>query len=79
MSHALPRSTPWIGAIIIFATFITYFPAWSAGFIWDDHLGHVTRPALPSVASLPRIWFEPGASQPYYPLLPTAFWIEQRL
>jgi len=47
---------------------------------------HLRRPpgprhpaSAPISRRLTRIWFEPGATQPYYPLLPTAFWIEQRL
>jgi Flp pilus assembly protein TadD len=50
----------------------------SAGFIWDDD-GHITRADLRSWAGLVRIWFEPGATQQYYPLLHSAFWLEHRL
>jgi protein O-mannosyl-transferase len=67
-------------AILIFAVvLIAYAPALRSGFIWDDHPGHVTRPDLQSVAGLGRIWFEIGATQQYYPLLHTAFWVEHRL
>ena len=55
-----------------------YWPALGGGFLWDDS-GHVTAPALQSWSGLMRIWFEPGATQQYYPLLHTAFWIEHRL
>ncbi|MDO8543845.1 MAG: tetratricopeptide repeat protein [Opitutaceae bacterium] len=48
------------------------------GFVWDDN-AHVTRPALRSIAGLGRIWFEPGATQQYYPLLHSTFWLEHRL
>jgi Flp pilus assembly protein TadD len=60
------------------AVFIAYHPAWGAGFVWDDN-GHVTRPDLRSLHGLWRIWFEPGATQQYYPLLHSAFWAEHRL
>ena len=46
--------------------------------LWDDD-GHLTRPDLQSLHGLWRIWFELGATQQYYPLLHTAFWMEHRL
>ncbi len=65
-------------ALIFFATFIAYWPALAGGFLWDDP-AHVTRPDLRSLAGLARIWFEPGATQQYYPLLHSAFWLEHAL
>jgi tetratricopeptide (TPR) repeat protein len=67
-----------VAATIIAAVFVAYHPALSAGFVWDDN-GHVTRPDLLSLHGLWRIWFEPGATQQYYPLLHSAFWMEHRL
>src|SRR5580692_4775719 len=55
-----------------------YWPALMGGLIWDDD-GHVTRPDLRPLHGLRRIWFEPGATQQYYPLLHSAFWAEHRL
>lgn len=55
-----------------------YFPALRGEMLWDD-AGHVTPPELRPPDGLRRIWFEPGASQQYYPLLHTAFWLEHRL
>jgi len=60
------------------ATVLAYAPVFSAGFIWDDD-AHVTRPELQGLAGLRRIWFEPGATQQYYPVLHSAFWVEHRL
>ncbi len=60
------------------AVFIAYLPAWHGGFIWDDE-AHVTKPELQSFGGLYRIWFELGATQQYYPLLHSAFWIQHRL
>ncbi len=57
---------------------IAYLPALRGDFIWDDD-AHVTRPGLQSVDGLRRIWFEPGATQQYYPVLHSAFWLEHRL
>jgi tetratricopeptide (TPR) repeat protein len=55
-----------------------YFPALQGAMLWDD-AGHVTRPELQSVSGLLRIWFELGATQQYYPLLHSAFWLQHRL
>lgn len=48
------------------------------GFLWDDN-AHVTRSELRSTAGLVRIWFDVGATQQYYPLLHSAFWIQHKL
>jgi tetratricopeptide (TPR) repeat protein len=64
--------------LILVATLAAYFPALTGDFLWDD-AGHVTHPSLQSWAGLGRIWFEIGATQQYYPLLHTAFWVEHRL
>jgi len=55
-----------------------YAPALTGQFLWDDD-AHVTRPELRTIAGLERIWLEPGATQQYYPLVHTTFWIEHRL
>jgi protein O-mannosyl-transferase len=60
------------------AAFAAYGPALSGGFVWDDE-SHVTRPELRPLHGLWRIWFEPGATQQYYPVLHSAFWVEHRL
>lgn len=70
---------PWL----IFAVFLViavsiYKPAISGGFIWDDQ-AHVTKPELQSASGLVQIWINPAATQQYYPLLHTAFWIEYKL
>ena len=69
-----------IGLIILLfaATFIAYWPALHGGILWDDD-AHITRPGLQSIGGLPRIWFQLGATQQYYPVLHTAFWVEHHL
>jgi tetratricopeptide (TPR) repeat protein len=59
------------------AVFLAYQPAWQGGFIWDDD-AHV-RPELQSWNGLCRIWCDLKATQQYYPLLHSAFWLEHRL
>jgi Flp pilus assembly protein TadD len=65
-------------ALLFGAVLIAYWPSLRGGFLWDD-AGHVTSPALQSWEGLGRIWFEPGATQQFYPLLHSAFWLEHRL
>ncbi|HKQ49415.1 MAG TPA: tetratricopeptide repeat protein [Phycisphaerae bacterium] len=64
--------------LIVAATVVAYLPAMRGGFLWDDD-AHVTKPELRSAQGLYRIWFEVGATQQYYPLLHTAFWIQHKL
>jgi len=68
----------WWCALVLAATLAAYAPALRGGFLWDDS-GHVTRADLRPLAGLGRIWCEIGATQQYYPVLHTAFWIEHRL
>ncbi|MSU47921.1 MAG: tetratricopeptide repeat protein [Opitutus sp.] len=65
-------------AVVLMVTLAAYFPALTGDLLWDD-AGHVTSPALQSWSGLARIWFEVGATQQYYPLLHSAFWLEHRL
>lgn len=68
----------WMALLLAAAVLIAYFPAINGQFLWDDD-AHVTRPALQSLLGLGRIWFDIGATQQYYPLLHSAFWIEHAL
>src|SRR5664280_1823186 len=78
----LPPSDRWktwgIVALICGLVLLCYWPALQGGLVWDDH-AHVTRPDLRSWAGLHRIWFDLHATQQYYPVLHSAFWIEHRL
>ncbi len=64
--------------MLVLATVAAYYPAWHGQPIWDDD-AHLTAPDLRSLEGLGRIWTEPGATQQYYPLVHTVFWIEQKL
>lgn len=63
--------------LIVLVTVAAYSPSVRGGFIWDDD-AHVTKPELRSAHGLYRIWFDVGATQQYYPLLYSVFWIEHR-
>jgi tetratricopeptide (TPR) repeat protein len=68
----------WAATLLFVVTLLAYLPAMRGGLVWDDD-AHVTRPDLRSVHGLERIWFEVGATQQYYPVLHSAFWVEHRL
>lgn len=68
----------WIFAALLAAVLAVYWPSLGGEFLWDD-AGHITAPELQSWSGLARIWFEPGATQQYYPLLHSAFWLEHHL
>ncbi len=72
-------STDWVFALLMAgAVILTYWPVLRAGLVWDDD-AHITRPALRSAEGLWQIWFQPGATQQYYPFLHSAFWVEHRM
>jgi protein O-mannosyl-transferase len=64
--------------LISIVTFLVYLPAMNGKQIWDDDV-HVTKPELRTLHGLWRIWFEKHATQQYYPLLHSAFWLEHKL
>jgi protein O-mannosyl-transferase len=81
MPGILPASwrRDWLlGFCLVVATLIAYQPVWHAAFIWDDD-AHVTRPELRSLYGLARIWTQLGATQQYYPLVHSVFWVEHKL
>jgi tetratricopeptide (TPR) repeat protein len=82
---AKPASEPGLNlrdggmaALIFCGVLLAYFPALHGGFVWDD-ASHVTKPELQSLHGLWRIWFDLGATQQYYPLLHSAFWLEHKI
>jgi tetratricopeptide (TPR) repeat protein len=67
-----------LAILLLAATTAVYQPAWKGGFLWDDR-AHITKPELQSTDGLRRIWFELGATQQYYPLTHSVFWLEHKL
>ena len=65
-------------ALVFCATVVAYLPALTGDFIWNDS-AYVTAPALRSLHGLVRIWTELGATEQYYPLLHSFFWVQHRL
>ncbi len=75
----LQESLSWWYAALVFAGLLAvviavYQPAWNGGVLWDDE-GHLTRQELRSLHGLWRIWFDVRATQQYYPLVHSMFWL----
>jgi tetratricopeptide (TPR) repeat protein len=64
--------------LLVIVTTVAYLPAWNGTPIWDDD-AHLTKPELRSLEGLARVWTQPGATQQYYPLVHTLFWVDHRL
>jgi tetratricopeptide (TPR) repeat protein len=71
------RDLVW-GLLLAAATFLAYRPAWNGRPVWDDD-AHITKPELRSAAGLARIWTQLRATQQYFPLEHTVFWLEYHL
>jgi len=68
-----------LGLALVAAVVAAYLPALEAGFVWNDDSYLTENPALDSLEGLKLVWTEPKASEQYYPMVFTTFWIEKRL
>ena len=75
---ARPRHEIALALGLLLALGIAYSPALGGAIVWDDD-AHLTKTGLRTLDGLRRIWFEVGATQQYYPLLHSAFWLEAKL
>jgi tetratricopeptide (TPR) repeat protein len=64
---------------IVLAVAVTYLPALTAGFIWDDEANVTENATLRSLDGLWQMWFVPRSIQQYYPLMYTSYWVEYQL
>jgi tetratricopeptide (TPR) repeat protein len=70
---------PWLTfAALAAVTLLAYQPAWHGTLLWDD-AQHLTAPHLRAWSGLAKIWFEIGATQQYYPIVHSTFWLQHRL
>ena len=67
------------GALLVLLVCIAYLPSMSGGFLWDDEANVTDNLALRTLAGLRRIWLEPGATQQFYPVTYTSFWLDHHL
>lgn len=70
---------PWAAILLIALTAGAYIPAMNGGFIWDDDDYVQDNLTLRSLSGLGQIWFQPGATRQYYPLVHTTYWLEYQL
>ena len=66
------------GLVVACLAVVAYLPSLTGAFIWNDS-DYVTAPALRSLHGLWLIWARVGATQQYYPLLHSFFWIQHLL
>src|SRR5512136_2506999 len=79
ITGAQPRRKTWLLLpALLLAVLAAYYPAWHGGMLWDDD-GHITRSDLQTAAGLGRIWLDLKATQQYYPVVHSAFWVQHRL
>ena len=67
----------WPGLALAAAVVIVYLPALDYDYIWDDTQYLVENDTLDDLDGLRRIWFDPGETEQYYPLVFTTFWVEK--
>ena len=67
-----------MAVLLLVVTWAAYLPALRGEFIWNDS-DYVTAPELRSTAGLGTIWFKPGVTEQYYPLLHSFFWVQHKL
>ncbi len=68
-----------IGLALLIA--VSYFPALTAGFIWDDII-FTEEPVIHRWSGLWNIWFSPSDIRKeghYWPIVYTTFWLEHKL
>jgi Flp pilus assembly protein TadD len=68
----------WRALLLLVAILLAYGPVWKAGTIWDDN-AHMISAGLDSWKGFERIWLQPGATQQYYPVVYSFFWVEQKI
>ncbi len=91
-SAALVAAEPWglrrpyrlataaiLAALLAGLTTAAYLPALQGGFIWDDDDYVENNLHLRTAEGLRDIWCRYGATQQYYPLVHTTFWLEYQL
>jgi Flp pilus assembly protein TadD len=73
------RDRGWYAAAAVAAlAILAHSPALFGGWIWDDSANLTKCEAVASWSGLARIWTDPSATQQYYPLTYTTFWLEHK-
>ena len=75
-----PATLPLTALALLIA--ISYGPAFSADYIWDDEIFLTDAPALQAFTGLPDIWLNPRTIKKeahYWPIVYSSFWLEYQL
>jgi tetratricopeptide (TPR) repeat protein len=72
--HAWQSVLP--GLLLVAMVLLAYSRVWNFAFVWDDDSNVINSRALRTLDGLRRIWFEPGATQQYYPITHSSFWLD---
>jgi tetratricopeptide (TPR) repeat protein len=59
---------------LVLIIFAAYYPVWHGAPLWDDS-AHLAAPESLNGSGLLRIWTEPTATQQYYPVVHSVFWL----
>ena len=76
--HWVSQRDLGLAALLLGLLLFAFLPALNGGPILEDG-AHLTRPELQNWQGLGRIWFQPGTTEEYAPLVHSAFWVEFQL
>jgi tetratricopeptide (TPR) repeat protein len=68
----------FLGALLFFLAILVFYPAFHAGFIWDDDQLLTANPQVHSADGWRTLWLKPETAD-YFPLTSTTLWIEYHL
>ena len=67
-----------MGVLVLGVVLACYWPSLRGELIWNDR-DYIPTRSLRSLEGLGRLWTQLGATEQYYPLVSTAFWLQCRL
>ncbi len=67
------------GAVLVLLVVAAFWPAFSAGFVYDDHEFIVQNPVLTDPGGLGRLWLHGIPDEHYWPVTYTVLWFERAL
>ncbi|MDQ8205515.1 tetratricopeptide repeat protein [Pelagicoccus sp. SDUM812003] len=73
-----PKFAPAMAILVFLLALVCYWPSMHGELLWDDP-AHVTKQELQSLEGLGRIWTDVLATQQYYPVLHSAFWLQHQI
>ena len=65
--------------LLFLLVLLAYFPALGSPFFYDDGVSIVYMPLVRQAGGIWNIWFKPGMSVDFYPVVVSAWWLQCRL